>query len=335
MVNFLILLFVLIMIASGAWQVFLVVVIGLILVYGLMVISANQKIPEKRGNRIDDKLNRLKRKYSDDIEAEPLMKAARAAGVENEDDLAIWAKSSGKNVDMACRLYRRAKTEEHKKALAEYENKKAALETERAAVEKSIAGAKQRKKDKAIFRLSKVVAESTGHKKYLWKAAMQLEEAEKKREGKLTPESELKALRQVVADVKSHIIDDIHPEKYFKMLRFGNHEIIAITPGGSADVGVPISVEGSPTVLGKPAIIDGSLCVTAYVDGKEFARGCLIARGGGETNLKMVGFGDSSLRKTARSEYVLLVPLSDSESFKKNTVCELRFSPSHLWAIQA
>lgn len=138
-----------------------------------------------------------------------------------------------------------------------------------------------------------------------------------------TKYNELKELRDDVAD---KLVDDGNPEEKYRMLA---PQIISssVTASGNIKVKLVVRLEGTPMLFNEPAILDGSLKISALQNGRKVGTGYYSPVGFGQTDLSKVGFGKSP----AKSVLVLVDPQAN---FDSSLPYDLRIEPYHLWIIE-
>lgn len=150
--------------------------------------------------------------------------------------------------------------------------------------------------------------------------------------GNITPRS---VLEQTVRKMETHIVDEDHASDYMDKLAFTEVDY-EVSAGGSLNVKLRVTGPDTIQLLGKPALIDGSVTVTAYVGGAQVATGHLSAPGTGVTDLsgsEPVGFCGRS-DSDAVEAWVMLAPHQDTFFFDEVDDYQLEFSPYHIWSIQ-
>lgn len=149
----------------------------------------------------------------------------------------------------------------------------------------------------------------------------------------LPSEGRLKWIEESVID---RLIDSDHPEKYLSAINV-TEKGRTITESGSLEVVLGFEAKEDVLLLGNPVVIDGSIEVSAIVDGKVFANGYVIAPGKdvtdfyGSEDVGFAGCGEESRQIECKA---LLVPMKCRDSFEADTDYTLEFTPFHIWAVQ-
>lgn len=133
----------------------------------------------------------------------------------------------------------------------------------------------------------------------------------------------LKVLRDAVA---KKMVDDANPEEKFLML-VPQIQDKSVTASGNIKVKLLVKLEGTPTLFNKPAVLDGSLKISALQDGREIGAGYYSPRRLRKTGLSRVGFGKSP----AKNVLVLVDPQTPLD---KSLPYDLHIEPYHLWIIE-
>lgn len=143
---------------------------------------------------------------------------------------------------------------------------------------------------------------------------------------KCEAEARYKKLKTQRDAVAKKMVDDTNPEEKFLML-VPQIQDKSVTASGNIKVKLTVKLEGTPTLFNKPAVLDGSLKISALQDGREIGAGYYSPTGFGKTDLSRVGFGKSPAKN-------VLVLINPQTPLDKSLPYDLHIEPYHLWVIE-
>ena len=158
-------------------------------------------------------------------------------------------------------------------------------------------------------------------------AAFDLGVSKRMEASKLEPR--IKELRAQIADIEARLIDLDNQEKYAKFARCKiNLDEVTLTDGGNVLVWIYSPDEKGATILGEPAIVDGSLIISAYLNGEQIGQSVFCPERGFDGDLRKAGFGGWWFLGTD----IILV----SKELTKEDLDSITFTvePNVIWAMQ-
>lgn len=154
-------------------------------------------------------------------------------------------------------------------------------------------------------------------------------------------EEKIKELRAKIVDIEARHIDMDNPEKYAKFTQCPIG-FPSLTEEGNIQIAVfgAHKTNEEPTILGKPAIVDGSVIIKAWLNGEQVGQ-TVYCPGGFSGNLERAGFGErrrllsfiifDGISSLVDSPVIPVTRELKSEDLKSIT---FTVEPNIIWAIQ-
>ena len=147
-------------------------------------------------------------------------------------------------------------------------------------------------------------------------AAFDLGVSKRMEASKLEPR--IKELRAQIADIEARLIDLDNQEKYTKFARCKiNLDEVTLTDGGNVLVWIYSPDEKGATILGEPAIVDGSLIISAYLNGEQIGQSVFCPERGFDGDLRKAGFGDLGTNGGERGDLLVEVNVARHPIFQR------------------